>query len=102
MSNSEIELKEKIKTKIAEPSLWKVVLLNDDVTPVDFVEDILVDIFKHSMESAIDITMLVHNTGSGLAGTYTFEIAEAKAVEATSYARKNNFPLQIKLEEDLK
>jgi ATP-dependent Clp protease adaptor protein ClpS len=52
------------------------------------------------MESAKDITLQIHNTGSGIAGVYSFEIAEIKAVEATQLARANAFPLQIKMEEE--
>jgi ATP-dependent Clp protease adaptor protein ClpS len=99
MANTDLEVKDKVKTKIQEPSLWSVIIVNDDTTPVSFVEDILINLFKHSIEDAAKITQLVHIQGSGLAGTYCFEIAEAKAVESTNRARSNNFPLQIKLEE---
>jgi ATP-dependent Clp protease adaptor protein ClpS len=61
---------------------------------------ILTDIFKHTQETAKGITIEVHNTGSGVAGVYSFEIAEAKAVESTQLARSNGFPLQIKMEEE--
>lgn len=100
MSATEIQIDEKIKNKILEPKKWKVVLLNDDHTPMDFVIGILTEIFKHSQETAKDITIEIHNNGSGIAGIYSFEIAEAKAVEATNLARTNGFPLQIKMEEE--
>ena len=67
---------------------------------MDFVVGILTDIFKHTQETAKGITIEVHNTGSGIAGVYSFEIAEAKAVESTQLARSNGFPLQIKMEEE--
>jgi ATP-dependent Clp protease adaptor protein ClpS len=67
---------------------------------MDFVVGILTDIFKHTQETAKGITIEVHNTGSGVAGVYSFEIAEAKAVESTQLARSNGFPLQIKMEEE--
>jgi ATP-dependent Clp protease adaptor protein ClpS len=98
--DTDIKLDEKIKQKINEPKKWKVILLNDDHTPMDFVVSILHEIFKHSMESAKEITLQIHETGSAIAGVYTFEIAEIKAVEATQLARANAFPLQIKLEEE--
>lgn len=98
--DTDIKLDEKIKQKINEPKKWKVILLNDDHTPMDFVVSILHEIFKHSVESAKEITLLIHETGSAIAGVYTFEIAEIKAVEATQLARANAFPLQIKLEEE--
>lgn len=101
MASTEIEVTDKVITKIKEPSFWKVFLINDDVTPVPFVEDILMNIFNKSAEDADKITQLVHTTGSGLAGIYSFEIAEMKAVESTNSARSNNFPLQIKIEEEV-
>ena len=100
MSTTEIQIDEKIKQKVQEPKRWKVLLLNDETTPMDFVVGILTDIFKHTQETAKGITIEVHNTGSGIAGVYSFEIAEAKAVESTQLARSNGFPLQIKMEEE--
>lgn len=100
MPSTDIQLDEKIKVTISEPKRWKVVLLNDDSTPMEFVISILIEIFKHTHETAQDIMLTVHETGSGIAGVYSFEIAEAKAVEATQQARSNGFPLQIKLEEE--
>jgi ATP-dependent Clp protease adaptor protein ClpS len=100
MPSTDIQLDEKIKVTVQEPKRWKVVILNDDSTPMDFVISVLVEIFKHNPDSAKDIMLQVHETGSGIAGVYSFEIAEVKAVEATNQARTNGFPLQIKLEEE--
>jgi ATP-dependent Clp protease adaptor protein ClpS len=100
MASTDVVIDEKVKVVISEPKRWKVILLNDDVTPMEFVIGLLVEIFKHSVDAAHDIMLQVHETGSGVAGVYTFEIAEAKAVEATNEARTNNHPLQIKLEEE--
>ena len=100
MASTDIQIDEKIKIKVSEPKNWKVILLNDDTTPMEFVIAILMEIFKHSHNSATDVTVQVHETGSGIAGVYSFEIAEAKAVEATQTARTNGHPLQIKLEEE--
>ena len=75
------------------------VILNDDVTPIDFVIAMLMEIFNHSSENAYNITMSVHETGSGIAGVFDFEIAEIKAIESTKMARENGFPLQIKIEQ---
>lgn len=100
MPSTDIQLDEKIKVKISEPKRWKVIVLNDDATPMEFVISILVEIFKHTPDTAKEIMLEVHETGSGIAGTYSFEIAEAKAVEATQQARTSGFPLQIKLEEE--
>jgi ATP-dependent Clp protease adaptor protein ClpS len=100
MPSTDIQLDEKIKVTVQEPKRWKVIFINDDATPMEFVISTLMEIFKHTVESAKEITLQVHETGSGIAGVYSFEIAEAKAVEATSLARTNGYPLQIKLEEE--
>lgn len=100
MAGTDIQIDEKTKSKVAEPKLWKVIFINDDLTPMDFVISLLMDIFKHGYESARNITMQVHEQGSGIAGVYSFEIAEAKSVEATNLSRTNGFPLQIKMEEE--
>lgn len=100
MSNTDVIVDEKVKVRVKEPNRWKVILINDDVTPVDFVISLLMDVFKHDPNSAGTVTMQVHETGSGVAGIYNFDIAEIKAVEATSLARSAGYPLQIKLEEE--
>ena len=98
--NTEIAVDEKVRVRISEPKRWKVILINDDVTPVDFVVTLLMDVFKHDPNSAGNITMQIHETGSAIAGVYNFEIAEIKAVESTTLARAAGYPLQIKMEED--
>lgn len=100
MAATDIQIDEKIKQKIIEPKRWKVIFLNDDSTPIDFVVGLLTETFKHTQETAKKITLEIHNEGSGIAGVYSFEIAEAKAVEATQIARSSGFPLQIKMEEE--
>lgn len=97
---TETKIDEKVITTLQPPKLWKVVLLNDDITPMELVIDILINFFKHSETRAKEITMEIHNTGSGVAGTYPFEIAEQKGVEATKYARSNGSPLKIQVEEE--
>jgi ATP-dependent Clp protease adaptor protein ClpS len=99
MTTTDIQLDEKIKLTVSEPKRWKVILLNDDSTPMEFVIGILIEIFKHTDATAREIMLQVHEEGSGVAGVYSFEIAEAKAVEATNLARTNGHPLQLKLEE---
>lgn len=100
MSGTDVQIDSKLKEKIAEPNMWKVIFLNDDHTPMDFVISLLIEIFRHNPETARNITMQVHEQGSGVAGTYSYEIAEAKSVEATNLSRTNGFPLQIKMEEE--
>lgn len=98
--STDVITEEKVSIKVSEPKRWKVIVINDDHTPIDFVIAMLIEIFKHTMESATTVTLQVHETGSGIAGFYDFEIAEIKAVEATKMARENGFPLQIKIESD--
>jgi ATP-dependent Clp protease adaptor protein ClpS len=100
MTTTDIQLDEKIKLTVSEPKRWKVILLNDDSTPMEFVISILMEIFKHTQDTAREVMLQVHEEGSGVAGVYSFEIAEAKAVEATNLSRTNNHPLQLKLEEE--
>lgn len=95
---TDVKIKENVKINIDEPKRWKVIVLNDDHTPMDFVIAMLVDIYRHDETSAYDITMQVHETGSGVAGEYDFEIAEIKVIDSTKMARENGFPLQIKME----
>ena len=100
MSTTDIKLDEKIKIRVEEPKRWKVVFVNDDQTPMDFVVGILTEIFKHTQDTARDITIQIHQQGSGIAGIYSYEIAEIKAVETTQLARSNGFPLQVRMEEE--
>jgi ATP-dependent Clp protease adaptor protein ClpS len=100
MTTTDIQLDEKIKLTVSEPKRWKVIVLNDDSTPMEFVIGVLIEIFKHTTDTAREIMLQVHEEGSGVAGVYSFEIAEAKAVEATNLSRTNNHPLQLKLEEE--
>lgn len=97
---ADIKTQEKTVTSLQIPRLWKVVFLNDDKTPMEFVIELLTTIFKHNGESAKEITLEVHNTGSGIAGIYPHEIAEQKGIEATTVARAHGFPLQIHLEQE--
>jgi len=98
--NTEIVLDEKINIDISEPSQYKVIFLNDDTTPMEFVVEILMAIFKHTEHTATQITMEIHTEGSGVVGIYSHEIAEQKAVETTNVSRSQGFQLQVKLEEE--
>ena len=73
-------------------------MLNDDHTPMEFVVDILQRIFRHSAKTSEQMTLTIHNEGSAIVGTYSFEVAEQKANEAVSLSRANGFPLQLKIE----
>lgn len=100
IADTDVQIDEKIKIEISEPKRYKVIFLNDDKTPIEFVIDLLTSIFRHSQETAKDITLKVHNEGSAVVGIYTFEIAEQKAVEATGVSRQAGFPLQIRVEQE--
>jgi ATP-dependent Clp protease adaptor protein ClpS len=96
--STEVQIDEKIKVSLQPPKMWKVVFLNDDHTPMEFVMDLLTAIFKHSENSARDLTLEIHNTGSAVAGIYTHEIAEQRGIESTHLARSNGFPLQVTID----
>ena len=85
---------------IITPGMYKVIVLNDDHTPMDFVIALLMHVFKHSEAKAREITMQVHEQGAGVAGVYTYEVAEQKGVESTMLARQNGWPLAVRIEEE--
>jgi ATP-dependent Clp protease adaptor protein ClpS len=97
---TEIKIEEKVVINVQVPKLWKVIFLNDDQTPMEFVIDVLTSVFKHNVERAKILTLEIHDTGSAVAGVYTHEIAETKGQEATHLARNNGFPLSIALEQE--
>ena len=82
------------------PSKYKVYLLNDDYTPMDFVVDILMKIFHKSYEEAEKIMLEVHKKDKGLCGVYTYEIAETKVSQVIKNARDNGYPLKAIMEEE--
>ena len=90
----------KEKVKVKKPSMYAVVLINDDYTPMEFVIYVLQTIFKKTYEDAKKIMLLVHTNGKGICGVYTLDIAETKAVQVTNYARKYEHPLQLQLEKE--
>jgi ATP-dependent Clp protease adaptor protein ClpS len=98
--DTEIVLDEKISIDIREPRKYKVIMLNDDSTPMEFVIDILQKIFRHNHNTATEITLEIHNEGSGIVGVYSHEIAEMKATETMNLARNHGFQLVLKLEEE--
>ena len=95
---SSIVLEEKPKLK--KPQLYKVIMLNDDYTPMEFVIEMLQTYFSKSQEQATEIMLHIHQKGIGICGLYTYEIAESKATQVLDKARKNQHPLQIKLEKE--
>jgi ATP-dependent Clp protease adaptor protein ClpS len=88
----------RIKTK--KPSLYRVLLLNDDYTPMEFVVFILERFFNRSREQATRIMLHVHQKGVGLCGVYTYEVAETKVAQVLDLARRHEHPLQCVMEKD--
>ena len=86
------------KIRIKEPDRYKVIFVNDDFTPMEFVMSLLMDIFHHPEENAKEIMLKVHTEGKGIAGVYFFEIAEQKATESMTVSRTSGFPLQVEVE----
>ena len=88
------------RTRTKKPSMYKVLMLNDDYTPMEFVVDVLEHIFQKNREEATQIMLHVHQKGVGVCGVYTYEVAETKVTQTVDYARKNQHPLQCTLEKE--
>jgi ATP-dependent Clp protease adaptor protein ClpS len=88
------------KPKTKKPSMYKVLMLNDDYTPMEFVVHVLVRFFSKSQEDATMIMLHVHRRGVGICGMYPYEIAESKVTQVVDFARKHQHPLQCTLEKD--
>ena len=88
------------RTRTKKPSMYKVLMLNDDYTPMEFVVDVLQHIFQKTREEATQIMLRVHQKGVGICGVYTYEVAETKVTQTVDYARKNQHPLQCTLEKE--
>ena len=92
-------VKERVKTKSQDPTLYRVILLNDDYTTMEFVIHVLETVFQKSPAEAYQIMMHVHVNGRGIAGVYPWEVAETKVETVTSMARHAEFPLRAQIEE---
>ena len=86
--------------EIEEPPLYKVMLLNDDYTSMEFVVEVLVYVFQKSLEEATQIMLNVHRSGVGVCGIYPYEIAETKVNTVENLARENGFPLKCIMERE--
>ena len=87
-----------IKTKTKKPSMYNVLLLNDDYTPMEFVVIILESVFNKKQEDATQIMLHVHKNGVGICGTFTYEVAETKCKVVLEMAKKNGHPLKCTME----
>lgn len=88
------------RTVVKRPSMYRVLLLNDDYTPMEFVVHVLERIFNKSHEEATEIMLKVHHRGVGVCGVFTFEVAETKAGQVMDLARRNQHPLQCTIEKE--
>lgn len=89
---------EEAKPRLQQPPLYKVIMINDDFTPMEFVVQVLQTFFRHSREQAVQIMLQVHQTGRGVAGIFPAEIAETKVAQVNAFARKNQHPLLTVME----
>jgi ATP-dependent Clp protease adaptor protein ClpS len=88
----------KTRVKLSPPREHKVIFLNDEYTPMEFVVESLIGVFDHDNDTANLLTQRIHKEGSAVVAVLPFEIAEHKGVEVTIFARNNGFPLQVKIE----
>jgi ATP-dependent Clp protease adaptor protein ClpS len=93
-----LDLLEKEEVTAKPPSMWNIVFYNDDYTPMEFVQFVLMKIFHISMLDALALTLAVHTKGKSIAGTYTFEVAEQKQCEVLLMAKVEEHPLRVEVE----
>ena len=91
---------ERSATKLVPPSMYNVLLHNDDYTPMDFVIDVLQRFFRLDNEKATEVMLNVHYKEAGICGTFTAEIAESKVVQVMNYAKQNEHPLRCSMEKE--
>lgn len=94
------KVKNKAQGRIKRPSMYKVIMLNDNYTTMEFVVDILKKIFNRSATQATEIMLSVHNNGKGVAGTYCYDIAVTKIIQVKDEAKKSGFPLKCIIEKE--
>ena len=107
MSDKEIDIGhgdglavEESRPKLKPPKRYKVVLMNDDFTPMEFVVQVLQTFFRMNREAAVQVMMMVHTEGKGICGVFSKDIAETKVVQVNEYSRQNQHPLMCSMEED--
>ncbi len=97
---TQVDVLTKVKPDTAHPAMYKVLLLNDDFTPMEFVTLVLEKFFNKTHQEATEIMIQVHKKGVGLCGVFTHEVAETKVTQVMDYARQNEQPLQCIMEKD--
>lgn len=95
----DVVIDEKIEIIDKVPKKYNIIMLNDDYTPMEWVLEVLKQIYKHSEANAENLTMTIHTEGSAVVGSYNYEIAEMKANETIISSRHRGFPLKVELEE---
>lgn len=98
MSKTEIITKLKPNLNISEPSFYKVFYINDDVTTMEFVVESLIQYFDHTEDSALNLTSSIHDSGSAVVAILPYELAEQRGIEVTIDARRQGYPLEVKIE----
>jgi ATP-dependent Clp protease adaptor protein ClpS len=98
MSQADVITQVRQMQEAKEHPMFKVIYLNDNATTVEFVIETLIDFFNYSADSALQVTVNIHEQGSAVVAVLPYEVAEQKGLEVTMTARSNDFPLQIKLE----
>jgi ATP-dependent Clp protease adaptor protein ClpS len=98
--NGEISVATKTKPKTKKPPLYKVLLLNDDYTPMEFVVHVLERFFGITHQHAVELMLTVHKKGVAVVGVFSYEIAETKVTQVMDYARRNQHPLQCTMEKE--
>jgi len=98
--SEEIDIKEKVETKIKKPSNYMVIIHNDDYTSMDFVVQVLVGVFKKQVVEATRIMFDVHKKGNGIAGVYSYDVGLTKIDQTMAMCEESGFPLKLTLEEE--
>lgn len=100
MAKTDVKVKIKPDLRLAEPSMFKVIYQNDDITTMEFVVGSLVNHFAHSADTALELTERIHEKGSAVVAVLPHEVAEQKGIEVTLDAHSRGFPLKIKIESE--
>jgi len=98
MTGFENDVETVVKQKVKRPGKYNVIMHNDDFTPMDFVVDVLINVFGHTVENSMAIMLDIHHTEKGIAGTYSKEIANEKVEEVKTLANASDVPLQVTAE----
>ncbi len=98
MANPDTKITIKPNYKVAEPSLYKIIYINDEHTTMEFVVESLIEHFNYNNDTAMNITQSIHEDGAATVAVLPYEIAEQKGIEVTVEARSQGFPLQVKIE----